>query len=84
MLHLQAGRDPHVITRQCHDQEEAERWAVELIQRGFTPVIIDGSWFDPQASWQAPRPGTPTGFQAVGHGRLTCRPYMLGHPLTKG
>jgi hypothetical protein len=47
MFHLQAGRDPHLITRQCRDRKEAERWAVELIQLGFAPVIIDGAWFDP-------------------------------------
>ena len=50
MPHLQAGRDPHIITRQCRDRDDAERWAVQLIQRGFGPVIIDGSWFDPGAN----------------------------------
>ena len=46
MLHVQAGQHPHVITKQCRDRQEAEDWARELIERGFTPVIIDGVRFD--------------------------------------
>ena len=42
MLDLEAGRHPHIITRPCHDRAEAERWAEELIRRGFAPVTIDG------------------------------------------
>lgn len=42
MLDLKAGRQPHVITRPCRDRGEAERWARELISRGFIQVAIDG------------------------------------------
>jgi hypothetical protein len=42
MLALQAGIHPHIITRPCRDRDEAERWALALIQRGFAPVTIDG------------------------------------------
>ena len=47
MLALEAGTKPHIITRPCPDQADAERWAHELISRGFVPVFIDGVRFEP-------------------------------------
>ena len=49
MLALEAGTYPHVITRPCQDRADAERWATELMARGFVPVTIDGVGFEPAA-----------------------------------
>jgi hypothetical protein len=49
MLALEAGTKPHIITRPCRNQAEAEWWAGELIKRGFEPVTIDGVRFVPTA-----------------------------------
>ena len=49
MLALEAGTMPHIITRPCRTQAEAEWWAGELIKRGFAPVTIDGVRFVPPA-----------------------------------
>jgi hypothetical protein len=48
MLALKAGTKPHIITRPCPDQADAERWARELIKRGYEPVTIDGVRFAPE------------------------------------
>ncbi len=48
MLELEAGRHPHIITRPCKDRAEAERWAEELIRRGFAPVTIDNVAYPPE------------------------------------
>lgn len=50
MLELEAGTAPHVITRPCPDRADAERWADELIRRGFVPVLIDGEAYQPKAA----------------------------------
>jgi uroporphyrinogen-III synthase len=47
MLALEAGTKPHIITRPCRNQADAEWWAHELIKRGFVPVLIDGVRFEP-------------------------------------
>jgi hypothetical protein len=49
MIALEAGTMPHVITRPCVDRADAERWARELISRGFVPVTLDGVRFEPEA-----------------------------------
>ncbi len=50
MLALEAGRHPHIITRPCKNREDAERWALALLARGFAPVTIDGVEFQPEAA----------------------------------
>ncbi len=49
MLALEAGTEPHIITRPCPDRADAERWARELIKQGYEPVTIDGVRFEPEA-----------------------------------
>ncbi len=50
MLALEAGTKPHIITRPCRDQADAEWWAHELIERGFVPVLINGVRFEPASA----------------------------------
>ena len=50
MFDLHAGTHPHIITRSCLDRADAERWAGELMRRGFVPVTIDGALFTPEPS----------------------------------
>ncbi len=54
MFDLEAGTHPHIITRPCSDRSEAERWAGELVRRGFVPVTISGTLFTPKSATMEP------------------------------
>ena len=41
------GQGRSTIGRWCHDRQEAEGWARQLIRAGITPVKINGVLFEP-------------------------------------
>ena len=48
MWKVVGGLGRRSIARLCESQDQAERWARQLIHAGITPVKIDGVLFEPE------------------------------------